>query len=113
MMTAGMLILFGAALLILLPQYPAVVLGFALLGLAKVTFDPSLYAYLADRIPYHRRGRLIAGIELTWGGAILLGAPAMGWVSTASASSLLRPGFVDGPTTQLSATVSAQSYRRA
>jgi predicted MFS family arabinose efflux permease len=85
--TAGVLMtaraavgLVAAAFVVVLPRYPVVAVGFVLLGLSKVIFDPSLHAYLADRVPYRRRGRAIAFTELAWGGAILVGAPAMGWI---------------------------------
>ncbi|MDH7487800.1 MAG: MFS transporter, partial [Anaerolineae bacterium] len=81
MMAAGLLLLSGGSILIaLIPRYPAAVVGFLLLGLAKIVFDPSLQAYLGDRVPYHRRGLVIAVTELSWAGAILLGAPAIGWL---------------------------------
>lgn len=81
LMVAGLAIFVGgAAFVVVFPRYPAVALGFVLLGLSKVIFDPSLHAYLADRVPYRRRGRAIAFTELSWGGAILVGAPAMGWI---------------------------------
>ncbi len=81
MMVAGLAtFLGGAAFVVVFPRYPVVAFGFVLLGLSKVIFDPSLHAYLADRVPYHRRGRAIAFSELSWGGAILVGAPAMGWI---------------------------------
>lgn len=81
MMAAGLLALAcGAALTAVLAHYPVVLVGFVLLGLAKVVFDPSILAYLGDRVPYRRRGRVVAITELAWGGSILLGAPAMGWI---------------------------------
>lgn len=81
MMAAGLLLLCGGSMLIaLIPHYPAAVAGFLLLGLAKIVFDPSLQAYLGDRVPYRRRGLVIAVTELSWAGAILLGAPAIGWL---------------------------------
>jgi len=81
MMAAGLLLLSGGgALIALIPPYAAAMAGFLLLGLAKIVFDPSLQAYLGDRVPYHRRGLVIAVTELSWAGAILLGAPAIGWL---------------------------------
>ena len=80
MMAGALIALTGGALLVLVPGYPAIVAGFVLLGLAKAVFDPSLLAYLGDRIPYHRLGRLIAIVELAWGGALVVGAPLIGWI---------------------------------
>jgi predicted MFS family arabinose efflux permease len=70
----------GATLVALVPRYPVAFVGFLLMGLAKVIFDPSLQAYLGDRVPYRRRGLYIAFTELSWAGAILLGAPIIGQV---------------------------------
>ncbi len=51
-----------------------------MLGLAKPTFDVSAQAYLAERVPYERRARALAILELTWAGGLLVGAPATGWI---------------------------------
>ena len=60
--------------------YAGAVAGFVLLGFAKPAFDVSARSYLADRVPYHRRARALSVLELTWAGALLLGAPAAGWL---------------------------------
>ncbi len=79
-MVGGLLTLVvGATLVALVPTFLPVALGFLLMGLAKVVFDPNLQAYVGDRVPYPRRGRVIGLMELAWGGAILVGAPAVGW----------------------------------
>ncbi len=54
--------------------------GFAAMGLAKSTFDVSAQAHIADRVPYQRRGRALAVMELTWAGGFLVGAPFAGWL---------------------------------
>ncbi len=81
MMAGGVLVLVaGAAIIALGPCYPAVILGFALLGMTKALFGPSLLAFLSERVPYERRGRAVAVVELAWGGSILAGIPLLGWV---------------------------------
>jgi MFS transporter, DHA1 family, inner membrane transport protein len=60
--------------------YAGALVGFALFGLGKPLFDISGQAYIADRVPYHRRGRYIALFETTWALALLAGAPAAGWL---------------------------------
>jgi predicted MFS family arabinose efflux permease len=83
LVTAGMLIVAAGATLIGTARagaLPVAAAGFILLGLGKITFDPSLRAYLGDRIPYERRGRMLAITELSWAGALLIGAPAAGWL---------------------------------
>ncbi len=47
---------------------------------AKAIFDPSLTAYLADHIPYERRGTALAISEFAWSLAFILGVPAAGWM---------------------------------
>jgi len=51
--------------------------GFVGLSIAKVIFDPSASAYLADRVPYERRGLVLGINELGWAGAGFLGVPLM------------------------------------
>jgi predicted MFS family arabinose efflux permease len=54
--------------------------GFALMGLAKSTYDVSIQAFVADRVPYAGRARVLGVLELTWAGGFLVGAPAAGWL---------------------------------
>lgn len=64
--------------------YAGAIVGFALFGLAKPLFDISGQALIADRTAYHRRGRYIALFETTWALALLVGAPAAGWLISRS-----------------------------
>ena len=81
MMVTGLLALAcGGVVIACVPRYPAALAGFLLLGLAKVIFDPSLLAYLGDRVPYRRRGLAIAATELSWAGGLLIGAPVVGLI---------------------------------
>lgn len=78
----GTLALFtlGSFVVVLWPTYWA--LGFTLIVAAvmKVIYDPAMQAYLGDVIPYRQRGRSLAVTELSWAGALLLGAPLIGLV---------------------------------
>ena len=56
------------------------VVGFIMMGVAKPLFDVSSQAYLADRVPYDKRGRVMGIFELTWAGGLLVGAPLAGWM---------------------------------
>ncbi|MCP3997314.1 MAG: MFS transporter [bacterium] len=60
--------------------YAGTVVGFIMMGVAKPLFDVSAQAYLADRVPYERRGRVLGILELTWAGGLLVGAPLAGWM---------------------------------
>jgi MFS transporter, DHA1 family, inner membrane transport protein len=70
----------GAAVTVATGLFVGALVGFILLGLGKPTFDVAAQAYLADRTPYRRRARVLATLELTWAGSLLLGAPAAGWL---------------------------------
>lgn len=83
LITTGMLLfLAGCAVTVLTSAYVGALLGFALLGIAKPVFDVSSQAYVSDRVPYDRRARYLAVFEFTWSGALLVGAPAVGWLIT-------------------------------
>jgi predicted MFS family arabinose efflux permease len=56
------------------------IVAFVLFGLSKTAYDPALQAYLGDAIPYHRRGRLMGIIELSWAAAWLVGVPVAGFL---------------------------------
>ncbi|MCP4965170.1 MAG: MFS transporter [bacterium] len=60
--------------------YVGAVIGFIMMGVAKPLFDVSSQAYLADRVPYEKRGRVLGIFELTWAGGLLVGAPLAGWM---------------------------------
>ncbi len=67
------------------------VIGFFLLGFAKLIFDISMNAWVGDNVAYERRGRVIGLIELSWAGSALIGLPILGllingvgwWAATA------------------------------
>ncbi|MCW5876450.1 MAG: MFS transporter [Anaerolineales bacterium] len=82
---AGMLLglfvfLLGMAAVILWPSFATFVLALILSALGKITFDPTMQAYIADRVPYQRRSLAITVTEFSWSGAFLLGMPVVGWV---------------------------------
>jgi predicted MFS family arabinose efflux permease len=70
----------GTALVVVWPVFPALVLSIILSTLGKYLFDPSMQAYLGDRIPYARRGRTIAFTEFGWSLAFIFGIPLMGFL---------------------------------
>lgn len=74
------LILFstGAGLMLFWPTVFGF-LAFLLLSiLGKSIFDPAIQAYFGDRIPYRRRGFVLAITETSWSGAFFLGVPLVG-----------------------------------
>ena len=60
--------------------YVVTLVGFGLMGAARPAYDVASQAYLSDRTPYHRRARVLAVLELTYAGGLLIGAPAVGWL---------------------------------
>ena len=84
----------GAAIVVFWPTFPALVLSIILSTLGKYIFDPSMQAWLGDRIPYARRGRTIAVTEFGWSLAFLLGVPLMGFLIARSGWMAPFPLFV-------------------
>ena len=70
----------GTAIVVFWPVFPALVLSIILSTLGKYIFDPSMQAWLGDRIPYAQRGRTIAVTEFGWSLAFLLGVPLAGFL---------------------------------
>jgi predicted MFS family arabinose efflux permease len=58
-------------------------IGFILTGIGSAIFIPALLAYVSDRVPFARRGRVTGAIEMTWGFAGMIGVPLMGMIITA------------------------------
>ena len=67
MLSSGIFAVFGVLLI-----------GLFLAGLAKSIFDPALSAYIGEKVPYRRRGRVIGLVEMSWAGAALIGIPLVG-----------------------------------
>jgi predicted MFS family arabinose efflux permease len=70
---------FGFMMVLVWPVYPAFVIALLLGTAGKIIFDPSMQAYLGEKVPYHRRGLAIASTELGWSGAAIIGLPIIGW----------------------------------
>ena len=84
----------GTAVVVFWPTFPALVLSIILSTLGKYIFDPSMQAWLGDRIPYARRGRTIAITEFGWSLAFILGIPLMGFLIARSGWMAPFPLFV-------------------
>jgi predicted MFS family arabinose efflux permease len=70
----------GAGVLVAWPTYPAFVAMLVLGILANLVFIPSMQAFLGDRVPYERRGFILALTEFGWSLAFILGVPAVGLI---------------------------------
>jgi predicted MFS family arabinose efflux permease len=80
-MLFGLLLLIaGAGVMVIWPVYPAFVAMLILGMMSNFVFIPSMQAYLGDRVPYQRRGLVLALTELGWSLSFIVGVPAMGWL---------------------------------
>jgi predicted MFS family arabinose efflux permease len=68
----------GPLLIAVRPGLPTFVAGLMLAGIGKYTLDPVMQAFMGDRVPFARRGRAVAFVELGWSLSYLLGVPAAG-----------------------------------
>lgn len=70
----------GFAAVVIWPVYPAFFIALLLGAVGKIIFDPSMQAYLGERVSYNQRGFAIATTELGWSGAAIIGLPLVGWI---------------------------------
>lgn len=68
-------------------------LALVVIAQSKVLFDLGLAAWLSDRVPFERRGRVIGLTETSWALGLLLGVTTMGMVT---ALTNWRVGYVVG-----------------
>lgn len=80
-MLVGLLVFaIGLMLVVFWPTYPMLFAALLLSSVGKYMFDPSVHAYLGDRVAYEKRGLAVAVVEIGWSGAFMLGIPAVGWL---------------------------------
>jgi DHA1 family inner membrane transport protein len=129
--TGLVLFIAGSAVTAATNAYIGALIGFALIGIAKPVFDVSSQAYVSARVPYSERARYLSVFEFTWAGALLIGAPATGWLISRTSWSTpflvfaavtvlavaLLSRFVDGdspldiaPATRLAITSSGRAF---
>jgi predicted MFS family arabinose efflux permease len=78
-MVVGLLVFsLGLSVVSIWPTFPAFVASLLLAAGGKYIFDPSMQAYLGDRVAYQRRGLALAVTEYSWSLAFILGIPLMG-----------------------------------
>lgn len=79
MMTGSLLLLVLAGLVgFALPQFAVFAAVMIVFGVAKFVFDPSVQAYVAEIVPFARRGRALGTIEFSWSLGLIVGAPIAG-----------------------------------
>jgi len=65
----------GACLIFAWPAFYSVLAAFAVLGLAKAIYDPSVQAYVSSFSSYRYRAKAIGFTELSWATSWFLGMP--------------------------------------
>ena len=70
----------GVGLVAIAPSFWTFSIALLLANLSKYLFDPSMQAYIGDRVPYERRGTALAITEGAWSLAFIAGVPLMGWL---------------------------------
>ncbi len=58
--------------------------GLFVVALSKIVFDVGLGTWVADHVPYERRGRVIGIVETSWALGLLIGVSGLGLVAAAS-----------------------------
>jgi MFS transporter, DHA1 family, inner membrane transport protein len=58
--------------------------GLFVLAIAKIVFDVGVGSWIADHVPYERRGRVVGATETAWALGLLIGVSLMGLITTAS-----------------------------
>lgn len=75
----GMLLfIVGVAIVAISPSLLTFSIALVLIMLAKVIFDPSMHAFIGDRVPYKQRGTAVAAVEMSWSFSFILGIPLVG-----------------------------------
>jgi predicted MFS family arabinose efflux permease len=70
----------GLVVVMIWPTFPAFLVALVFSMMGKYIYDPSMQAYLGDRVLYQRRGRVLAVTELSWSLGFLVGVPVMGFL---------------------------------
>lgn len=84
-MTLGLIgIAVGAVLAAAVPRLVVFAVALVVIGQSKAMFDLGLAAWISDRVPYERRGRVIGLIETAWALGLLVGVTTLGLVAAAT-----------------------------
>jgi predicted MFS family arabinose efflux permease len=68
----------GLGVVIVWPTFLGFIVALIATTLGKFTYDPAIQAYIGDRVPYERRGRVLAIVEFSWSLSYLLGGLVVG-----------------------------------
>lgn len=82
---AGMLVgtiafTFSICMVVFWPTFPAFFIALSLGMIGYLIFVPSLQAYLGDKVPYEKRGRVLGITEFAWSISAIVGVPLVGLI---------------------------------
>ncbi len=60
------------------PSFGGVIGLFMAISLTKAMFDPQVQTFIAERVPFERRGTVVGVLELSWALSFIIGAPVFG-----------------------------------
>ena len=60
------------------PSFAGVIALFIAISVTKAMFDPQVQTFIAERVPFERRGTVIGVLELSWALSFIIGAPVFG-----------------------------------
>jgi predicted MFS family arabinose efflux permease len=60
------------------PSFASVIALFIAISVTKAMFDPQVQTFIAERVPFERRGTVIGVLELSWALSFIIGAPVFG-----------------------------------
>ncbi len=84
-MTGGLLVLTGGTIVAgASAGIEMFTVGLFVLALGKIVFDVGLGAWIADHVPYERRGRVVGLVETSWALGLLVGVSVLGLVTAVS-----------------------------
>jgi len=79
-MLAGMVLFsLGTLVVVFQPTPPGFFIFLVFSMLAKAIFEPSVFAYFGDIIPFERRGFVLGITEVSWSLAFFVGVPVVGF----------------------------------
>lgn len=80
-MLIGMIIYtIAISLVVIWPTFPAFFIALSLASIGYLIFIPSMQAYLGDRVPYEKRGRVLGITEFAWSLSAIIGIPLVGFI---------------------------------
>jgi len=80
-MLIGAIVYTGAiSLIVIWPTFTTFFIALSLAFIGYLIFVPSMQAYLGDRVPYEKRGRVLGITEFAWSLSAIIGVPLVGFI---------------------------------